>query len=462
MHAAAPPALGRTSTEGPARGVTPLSPARRACYFPTGADLVFLLLALAVVQGARGSMLDDPGLGWHLRNLDAMRAAGGWLTRDPFSLSPDGQPRAWHTNQWLGELPLWLGERWAGLEGIAAVAALVAAFTLRCLYRMLLADGLPWPTAAVWTALAAAGTSCSWGARPNLFTMLFVLLTAHTLERFHAGRLSSRRTLWLVPLFAVWANTHGGFVAGFVLLGGTLAIEGGLAVFALEAPARQAARGRARHLALLTAGAFGATLLNPYGLSLYRWVFQLLGDSYFMDLHQEWQSPDFHGRGAMRFELLMLLFPAILAVSQRRPNLVELGLAVLALHLALTGFRYVPLWVLVATPLLARSSVEVPWVRAQLDRLRQTSPDSILVLTGRGRASWMWSAAVALGLLGWARCAEGTFAGHKPEMVPVRALDRLLALHAEQRERLGREPVVFHNYNWGGYLTWHGWPAVHN
>ncbi len=431
-------------------------------FRPTGADLVFLVLALVIVQTARQTMLDDPGLGWHLRNVDAMRRQGGWLTQDPFSLSPDGQPRTWLTNQWLGELPLWLGERWAGPEGIAAVATLLLAFTLRCLYGMLLRDGLAWPVAVVWTALAALGTSCSWVARPNLFTMLFVLVTARVLEQYHAGKLSRGRTLWLWPLFAAWANIHGGFVAGLLMLAATIFLEAALAVAALETGVRGAARQRAAHLAFLGLGAFLATLVNPYGPRLYQWVSQLLGDPFFMDLHQEWRSPDFHGKGTIRFELLMLLFPLLLGVSRRRPNLVELGLAVLWLHLAFTGFRYVPLWVLVVTPLLARSSVEVPWLRARANRLRQAAPDSFLFRTGGAASGWVWSAVVAVALLGWARGREGTFAVHKPEIIPSQALDRLLGLHDDWQGRHGRPPVVFHSYNWGGYLTWHGWPRFRN
>jgi hypothetical protein len=420
--------------------------------------VVFLALALVVVQTARQTMLDDPGLGWHMRNIDAMIGQGGWLREDPFSLPAGGRPAEWLTNQWLGELPLWLGERWAGAEGIAVVATILLAFTFRCLYQMLLADGLPWPGAAVWTAAAAMGTSCSWAARPNLFTLLFVLVTARVCERYHAGALPRRRTLWLLPLFGVWANVHGGFVAGFTLLGVTLAVEVTLAVVAGD----RAARGRAVHLALLIAGCFLGTLINPYGLHLYRWVFKLLGDPFFMALHQEWQSPDFRAKGAMRFEVLMLLFPLLLGLTRRRANLVELAMAVLWLHLALTGFRYVALWVLVATPLLARSSAAVPWVETQMERLRRDAPDSFLLRGGAWSASWVWSAAVALALLGSALAAQGTFAHHKPEIIPAQALDRLLELHADWQRRHGRAPVVFHNYNWGGYLTWHGWPAVRN
>jgi hypothetical protein len=436
-------------------------PARRWYHFGV-ADFVFLLTALVVLRGAQHTMLDDPGLGWHLRNIDAMRAEGWWLSTDPFTEAGVGGPRPWRTNQWLGELPLWLGERWAGREGIAVVTALVLALMVRLLYRMLLEDDVPWPAAALWAALAAVGTSCSWSARPNVFTVLFVMLTARACEQFHQGRLSRRATLWLCPLFAVWANVHGGFVAGLIVLAATLLIEAGCAALALSAETRAAAARRARHLLLLLGGVVLATFLNPYGPSLYGWVFQLLGDPYFMALHQEWRSPDFGGKGAMRFELLMLLFPALLAVSGRRPNLVELGLSVLWLHFALTGFRYVALWVVIAAPLLARSSVAIPWLREQATRWKLSAEGDSLFAPRPGRLSWAWSGAVALALLGWAWCAQGQFARHKEEIIAAPALDRFLAIHAEWRQAHGRRPVIFHSYDWGGYLTWHGWPEVRN
>jgi hypothetical protein len=442
---------------------SPPSPPLANCWYrPGSADVLFLVLALVVFQTARQGMLDDPGLGWHLRNSDAMRAEGGWLHIDPFTESRQGQARQWRTNQWLGELPLWLGERWAGLEGIAAVAAVVVALTLRCLYRMLLRDGLPWPVAVFWTALAAMGTSCSWAARPNLFTLLFVLLTTRVCVLFHEGRCSRRFTLWLWPLFAIWANVHGGFVAGLLILGLTLAVEIAQALLSLGAGERPAAAVRARHLTLLLAGACLSTLVNPYGVGLYEWVFQLLGDPYFMELHQEWRSPDFHARGAIRYELLILLFPLMLGVSRRRPSLVELALSVAWLHLALTGFRYVPLWVLVAVPVLARASLEVPWVREVVRRLHGAGQGLASFAPRPGPAPWVWSAATALALFLLARGVEGRFARIQPTMIPTTALDRFLALHAERSARLGHRPVVFHSYDWGGYLTWRGWPACRN
>ena len=62
------------------------------------ADLLLIVLALGIIGRSQGSMLDDPGLGWHLRHVDAIWSQGGWLTTDPFSGPRGGEP--WITNQW--------------------------------------------------------------------------------------------------------------------------------------------------------------------------------------------------------------------------------------------------------------------------------------------------------------------------------------------------------------------------
>lgn len=439
----------------------PLSPPRR-WYVPGAADLVFLLALLATVRASRHGLLDDPGLGWHLRNIDAMWAAGGWLTEDPFTDPRDGLPRMWLSNQWLGELPLYAGWKWAGMEGITAVNAVLIGLLARWLYRSFLRDGLPWPVGLLWAAFALMGTSCSWCARPNLFTLLFTFLTADVCVRLAAGQVSRRWSLLLLPLFAAWANTHGGFLAGLLLLGGTLAVEAATGLLALEPVTRTAARGRAVWAAVLLAGCFLATLVNPYGPQLYRWVFLLLGDPYFMDLHKEWLPPDFRSAGAMRYEILIVLFPLVLGVSARRPGVVELVLAVGWLHLALTGFRYVALWVVVAVPVMARASVAIPYLQALAQRLGLTVAPGSLFHTPPGSPPWLWSAILAVALFGWARAQEGQVAIHRQEIIASHALDELIAVAGEWRERTGRRPVIFHGYDWGGYLTWHAWPDLLN
>jgi hypothetical protein len=96
---------------------------------------------------------------------------------------------------------------------------------------------------------------------------------------------------------------------------------------------------------------------------------------------------------------------------------------------------------------MARAAAGIPWLRAVAARFKlQAIADS-----PTRPVAWLGTVAVALGVLIWAHFSP-SFARHNPALIPADALDRVL-----EESRIG-DPVVFHEYNWGGYLTWHGWP----
>lgn len=422
---------------------------------PGIADLLLVLLLIGIIHTSQGSMLDDPGVGWHLRNVDAMRAEGTWLSHDPFTW--DRQDAVWRTNQWLGDLVLWAGWRWGGLEGIAAVTAILLALTLRYLFRILSREGIPWPLAWFWTYLAALGISSSFVARPNVFTILGVMVTASMLDRYHRGACTRRATLWLLPFMLVWVNTHGGFLAGLMMLVAATCLEGALWLGLPPGNDCCAARGRAIHLIQLTVAAFVCTLVNPYGLKVYPWIFQLLGNSFFMQFNGEWHSPDFHLLGAYRLELLLLALPLLLALGRQRPSLMALGLSLLWLHLGFASRRYMPLWVVVTVPLLAGLSADIPGLKRMLKnlgrRLRLTAELKQVLSRPSRQSSPALAALACLVLLAWARwCNDYSYLA--PEHIPTAALQFVLDQYGGQR--------VFHHHDWGGWLTWHGWPQAKN
>src|ERR1700683_1964470 len=98
--------------------------------------------------------------------------------------------------------------------------------------------------------------------RPQLFTfmMIAVVMMALAIEVYRGGA-----TLWpLIPMFALWANFHGGYIVGLGAMGvaaATMFIQGW---FGDTARMRSALR-----LGLVTIGCAAATILNPFGVALW-------------------------------------------------------------------------------------------------------------------------------------------------------------------------------------------------
>src|SRR5262249_23799448 len=145
-------------------------------------------------------------------------------TTDPF-LAEDGAPRSWLDTQWLAEGALWLGERWAGLEGVAAGATLPVAATLAGLCLVLRRGGRYWSGGLFWAILAALGTAGQWVAGPGLFAWPLTLFTVRLCAGVHNGRGSRHFPLLLCPMFVLWANTDPTFVLGLLLVAATFLAE---------------------------------------------------------------------------------------------------------------------------------------------------------------------------------------------------------------------------------------------
>ncbi len=143
----------------------------------------------------------------------------------------------------------------------------------------MVSDGVPWLGAVAWTLLAAQASRVGWTARPNMYTFVGLALTVVICERFHRGAISRRQTLWLIPLFFLWANMHSGFLAGALVLAVTYLVELSLSCCAPEQAVREAARSRLRWLTGLGLILFVVTLVNPYGLGLYMWTISALARS---------------------------------------------------------------------------------------------------------------------------------------------------------------------------------------
>ncbi len=179
--------------------------------------LVTWIAFLAVfAMAARFSV--DSDTWWHLR-------AGKWMVQnrqilktDYFSYTRYGE--AWEYPGWLAEVGLASIYRLSGPGGLNLWTALMVTLSFWFVWKTL-TGGVFLRTFVIILAAAAAGIY--WAARPYMVTFLFAAITLWILEGWRWSKPEERKAakrLWLLPaLMAVWANCHGGFIAGFILIG---------------------------------------------------------------------------------------------------------------------------------------------------------------------------------------------------------------------------------------------------
>jgi hypothetical protein len=381
--------------------------------------LTFLLTAFLLSRTPA-----DADLWWHLRAGQVMLEQKSILLNDVFSYTRAGAP--WVNAFWLSEILLYglysLGRYFA----LSAFVALLGALTFHIVSKSL--RGQPFVDSFL-LMLAVITAAPIWGPRPQILSFFLVALLDRWLMR------SARRQWMLIPLFAVWANLHGGWIWGFLLLAAHIA---GLFVQSLFQPEeRISLRRQALRLLGWTALSALAIGLNPNGLALWRLPFQQVNVSLQI---QEWLSPDFH---RVDFHpLLWMLFLLILAApfAKKPLNWPQIFKAVGFAYLTFVAQRSIALFAITAAPLLSE------WIQAFIESLpsKETRPAPDLnprLVPILNTALIVVLSLAALGNL---------FLVSQPERVdeqyPVGAVQWMREHHPAGR--------LFNSYNWGGYLLW--------
>jgi hypothetical protein len=214
-----------------------------------GALVQFVILALLALTAA------DADLWGHLTFGRDMLSSGHIVQVDRYSFTSD---LPWINHEWLAEVAMAAAWRTAGAIGLTTLKlALVwgaGAFVLAEWRRFgltpLWRDGLLFVTAlGVWPLVATI--------RPQAFSILLCAALLFCLTRVRHGVGWAR--LAVPALFAVWVNTHGGWLVG----AGILAIFTACALIDLALPLRL----RLAILVMAVASA-AACLVNPYGVRM--------------------------------------------------------------------------------------------------------------------------------------------------------------------------------------------------
>ncbi len=303
----------------------------------------------------------------------------------------------------------------AGFPGVVLFKALL--LTAFCGIAGLLASrraegSLHWGIAA---AVAAASVTSLFSAdRPALISFVLVPVFIWILER--GG------PLWLLPaLSVVWANSHGGYFLGWVIL----------AAYSAAAAVRRRRGERYPNdarLWIVAALSIALSGLNPSGFRIFE-ILAAYRHSYLTQTLIEWTRPRLWGP-PYAFNLLLYAAAAVLLSAWRRVRAVDWFLFLPFAAASLLAFRNIPLIAFLAPILIA---AYFPW-RRKLPAV--AGPAVALVLVG-----WL-GVGVYRGQFFQFRAAFWKF--------PSGAADFLLAHRVSA--------PIFNTYEYGGYLIWRLWP----
>jgi len=177
-------------------------------------------VALTVAAGFIGpasSPIGLPDVYWTLLVGHWMVNHGMLLEFDPFTSAPHVSGPILNV-QWLADLVFAGLDALGGLNMVITATALVVAST----YTLLLAAAvtasghLRLSCVVVWIAYVLGSSNLS----PRPQTLAYPLFALFLLAVMRAEWRKDNRLLWLLPpATALWANLHGSFFTGFVLLG---------------------------------------------------------------------------------------------------------------------------------------------------------------------------------------------------------------------------------------------------
>ena len=382
---------------------------RVPAWFWSGVGAYLLLL----INGSR--LLNDSDTYWHV-------AVGRWILDhqtfprvDIYSFTKAGEP--WISTSWLAQILYAETYELAGWAGPVILAAASIAVTFGLL-TFILSRRMPSIYAAIIVLVVLAVSAPHLLARPHVLALPVMLTWVNGLVSASESRKAP--SFRLLPLIALWANLHGGFVLGLAMV----------APFACDA-LWNAESSQRQPLALRWVG-FGicavvACCVTPYGwqsILASRTILQL-GD--LLHLISEWMPADFGSFSVFEACVLALIGGALYNGVKLSPPRIVLVLGLF--HLALSHVRNIEIFALLL-PLVVLAPLSLQF-GLQVTRLEKTFPAALAAML-----------AAILGLSTWAFAADNKLAPTAIQS-PAAAVD-VLKDHNSKR--------VLNDLQFGGYL----------
>jgi hypothetical protein len=388
----------------------------------------FLAVVFLGIFAMTARNITDPDIWWHLKTGEYIANHNSVPHTDPFSYTRAGQP--WIAHEWLSELLLFELERSIGFGGLILTfsAILCAAF-----FFLYLRCGPAPYIAGVLTLFGAWSTASVWGVRPQVLSLLLTSLWLLLLERSERNP----KLLWgTLPLTLLWVNLHAAFALGLALSALFLLGEW------IENKLAHRSQQSLRHAVFILLLDLLIVPLNPNGLRMFSYPFETLRSPAIQNYIVEWASPNFHRPEYWLFLLIILGTFAALTWSrlQLRPR--DLLLLLVSLYASLCSIRMIPLFILIAVPLIAQRLGNWPYTNPRPQR----NPASRTAL----------NAVIVLSMVIFATVRITQVIQRLPETLAQQFPAGAVA-YLQSHPPAG---PIFNHYDWGGYLIWNLYPST--
>jgi hypothetical protein len=375
-------------------------------------------------------------------------AGEGFPDRERYSALAEGRPFVAY--EWLSALVFATTNQLLGSGGLIGLRVVVGVSCLLLLYfaipRMRRESAAFLPLLVLFTYLFCFRAS----VRPHLFSLLIICALCFALERWRRSR-RFRDIAWLIPAHWIWANLHGAYLFGIVVMSamaGLIAVLIAIPSLVRDEDARYQPRQLAQ-LAAVAAGCLLVSLINPYGVGILELSFQMSeGNEFIKEFIWEWSSPFVTGPGKTWFFLycitLALLWFSLLLRWRSRPW-IDLLLASSVTLMSCRATRFAPYLAIFAVPIVLRA----------FDRVFQSGGRSVSRVVER---------AVALAvLLLIAGTSFGSLSHYSPRGIRPLGLGfgkRLPFAEANYMKRRGLEGVIYNEYGDGAVLIYALYPRM--
>ena len=340
---------------------------------PTPRPLQVLLVVLVALTAFSYGFVPeraDNDVWWHLKAGKLISDAGGRPPlNDPFTFTGEDVP--WYNHEWLAQCLFYKifalgGGAVANLTGLRALIlfkSLILAATFLLVLLMAQQRCRCMPIAALITLLALDVSRYTLYPRPPILTYLFMAVFLLILRNWKTQRWPRVSLIALPPLTALWANLHGGFIAGLVLI--FFYLLGEAAEHFLWKSDKQNPPPQAGDLKSSTAWLGGTlavcllgSLCTPYHYHLYELPFRVMSSPALVKTIAEMRSPlDPAIAGHyLSFFIMALLIAATLIRSHlagaRRLPAADLLILLFFGYQAMRHIRHLPLFAVTAAPIL--------------------------------------------------------------------------------------------------------------